>query len=210
MNLDSGYFKRQSQKDLKRKIYTRGNPKDLLLIVCEGKKTEPNYFKSFRVSSAQVKIVGLGVNTLSLVEQTIVYKKDAAKYRIKYDQIWCVFDRDNNTCQNIQDAFVLAKREGVNIAFSNEAFELWYLLHFKYQTTFLDRHECVRQLNSAAGFKYKKNDETMYEKILDKQVLAINNAKRLLTQYVPHNPSRDNPSTTVHVLVEQLNQFVED
>jgi len=36
---------------------------------------------------------------------------------------------------------------------------------------------------------------------------AIQNAERLLKQYEPSNPAVDNPSTTVHLLVQQLQKF---
>lgn len=47
MNIDNKFWKTKSQKDLKRKIGNRGHSKDVFLIVCEGGKTEPNYFGSF-------------------------------------------------------------------------------------------------------------------------------------------------------------------
>jgi hypothetical protein len=37
-----------------------------LLIVCEGEKTEPNYFRAFRVTS---DIYGEGLETMRLVEE---------------------------------------------------------------------------------------------------------------------------------------------
>ena len=37
-----------------------------LLIYCEGEKTEPNYFRSFRIAR---EVVGEGYNTLSLVKK---------------------------------------------------------------------------------------------------------------------------------------------
>jgi hypothetical protein len=55
---------------------------------------------------------------------------------------------------------------------------------------------------------YKKNDTTMYQKLLDKQSTAISNAKKLLETYHPANPGKDNPSTTVHRLVIELNKFL--
>ena len=37
------------------------------LIVCEGEKTEPLYFESFEVFSANIKVIGAAKNTESLV-----------------------------------------------------------------------------------------------------------------------------------------------
>jgi len=46
------------------------------LIVCEGPRPSPNYFDGFKLGSAQVKVIGLGSNTASLVEQAIRLKRD--------------------------------------------------------------------------------------------------------------------------------------
>jgi hypothetical protein len=40
-----------------------------------------------------------------------------------------------------------------------------------------------------------------------RQPKALTNAQRLLAQYDPPNPAADDPSTTVHELVEQLIRF---
>ncbi len=43
--------------------------KPSILIVCEGENTEPSYFNQFRITSAKVKSVGEGYNTVSLVNR---------------------------------------------------------------------------------------------------------------------------------------------
>ena len=50
----------------------------------------------------------------------------------------------------------------------------------------------------------------MYDLLKDQQWAAMRNARKLLTRYVPCNPEKDDPSTTVHLLVEALNEFVSD
>lgn len=49
---------------LRRTVETRGLPKQTFLIICEGEKTEPNYFDAFKVKSAKIIIEGTGCNTL--------------------------------------------------------------------------------------------------------------------------------------------------
>jgi hypothetical protein len=46
----------------------------------------------------------------------------------------------------------------------------------------------------------------MYQELLDIQLMAIRNAERLLNSYDSFNPENNNPSTTVHKLVEELNK----
>ncbi|TWJ56183.1 hypothetical protein CHCC5023_1520 [Bacillus paralicheniformis] len=47
----------------------------------------------------------------------------------------------------------------------------------------------------------------MYNLLKSKQSTAIKNAKRLLESYTSQNPENNKPSTTVHLLVEELNKF---
>ncbi len=179
----------------------RINRRDLrprFLIVCEGKKTEPNYFESFRVSKV-VEVVGLGFNTVSLVREAIelMNQKD-------YTEVWCVFDKDAFSSQNFNAAIDMARANDMRVAYSNEAFEIWYLLHFNYHDTALTRHLCEKKLSACLGTKYEKNSDDMYQRLASKQDDAIRNAERLLQSYMPHNPASDNPCTTVHLLVQEL------
>lgn len=58
------------------------------------------------------------------------------------------------------------------------------------------------------NIKNKKYTEHIYEELLELQATAIRNAERLLQSYgETHNPECDNPSTTIHKLVEILNSF---
>lgn len=177
-------------------------PPDTFLIVCEGEKTEPNYFKGFKLPSADVQVIGLGANTTNLVEKAIKLKNE--KFPDK-QQYWCVFDRDSFPAQNFNAALDNAKKNGFRVAYSNEAFELWYLLHFNYYDAALSRAAYPDKLSALLRFKYTKNSNTIYNVLEDKQDTAIKNARKLLVSYgAAHNPETDNPSTTVHLLVEQL------
>lgn len=185
-----------------RRVNTQ-EPLERFLIVCEGIRSEPNYFRSFRVVSAAIKVVGLGVNTRGLVEKAIELSRDE-----DYNQIWCVFDRDSFPIEHFNAALALADHHQIKVAYSNEAFELWYLLHFHFYHTALVRSEYVGKLSELLGMPYRKNLENIYEQLKPHQETALKNAKRLLSQYRPLNPTIANPSTTVHLLVEQLNRFV--
>jgi len=175
--------------------------KPRILIACEGGKTEPNYFRAFRPANIDVR--GLGMNTFSLVTEAIRIRDDDP---YGFDQVWAVFDRDDFPANDVNRAFDLAQHNNVNIAFSNEAFELWYVLHFDYMDAGIARHQYIEILKNRLG-SYKKNDPTMYYQLLNRQENAINNAIRLLGQYNPVNPEQDNPSTTIHYLVIELNKW---
>lgn len=173
------------------------------LIVCEGEKTEPNYFQNFRVQKSVFDVVGIGANTESLVRKAIELQKNTDK---SYDNVWCVFDRDSFPVKNFNSALALAKKNNIKVAYSNEAFEIWYLLHFNFHDAATSRTDYEGMLTDRLGFKYEKNDTSIYDKLLPLQENAIKNATKLLQLYVKHSPSKDNPSTTVHLLVQELNK----
>jgi hypothetical protein len=181
------------------------DPLPRFLIVCEGEKTEPAYFDGFRVPSVTIEIVGLGKDPLTLVEQAL-----DRRGRGEYDQVWCVFDRDDVPADLFNQALLLAQRYRIKVAYSNQAFELWYLLHFHYVNTPLSRRDYGDRLSSQLGRPYQKDDPTLYRELLPVQAEALRNAERLLAQYNPRNPALDDPSTTVHKLVQELNRFTQE
>lgn len=120
-----------------------------------------------------------------------------------YDQVWCVFDCDSFPTANFNEAIRLAGQEGIKVAYSNEAFELWYLLHFDYVNTGISRRDYITSIEArvGSGYKYAKNSRDMYERLQSRQQIAIKNAEQLLKS---RRPAEDNPSTTVHLLVKEL------
>lgn len=144
----------------------------------------------------------MGYNTIRLVREAIRLRKQD-----DYDEVWCVFDRDSFPAQDFNRAIELAKQSNMKVAYSNEAFEIWYLLHFHYHDSATSRDLYKDMLTDWLGFEYKKNDPNMYELLESRQQDAIRNAERLLNSYDPHRPADDNPCTAVHHLVQALNEF---
>jgi hypothetical protein len=184
---------------------------DTFLIVCEGQKTEPLYFKAFDVKKdvIELEISGEGRNTLSLITQAIEKRDKGIKTNKRYNQVWCVFDKDSFSDKNFNAAIYKARDNNIRTAYTNEAFELWYLLHFMYYDSALSRNQYRDILTQHLKQKYEKNDPSLYERLKPYQDKAIKNARKLRSQYPSHNPAKDNPCTTVYELVEELNNFCE-
>lgn len=202
--------KRKSRADIrkKRSKYSRRQDnrelRQVFLIVCEGEKTEPNYFKAFRVPKDVIcDIHGVGHNTRSLVEKTI-----SMAQRRRYDQVWVVMDKDSFSVDQFNQALQLAQNNNIQVAYSNEAFEIWDLLHFDFHQSALSRTTYQQRLTDRLGSKYQKNDRLMYSKLEDRLDNAVKNAQRLLASYGnDHSPAHDNPSTYVHALVIELRKY---
>jgi hypothetical protein len=199
-------WEKRKSRSFERTTGTRGKPYERILIVCEGEKTEPNYFRQFRVTSADVQVVGKGYNTLSLVEEAIRLKQKARLEEEPFDQVWCVFDVDSFPAHNVNGAWQKARKNKIRTALSNEAFELWFLLHFDYITAAHSRDRYQDMLSQRLGKKYEKNSMETYRDLFPMQAQAIENARKLMSQYDPRNPSQDKPCTEVHELVIELNR----
>ena len=77
----------------------RREPYDRVLIVCEGEKTEPNYFRElcahYRLSTANIEVTqGEGNDPVSVVQTAKRLQKSETRQGERYDRIYCVFDRD--------------------------------------------------------------------------------------------------------------------
>lgn len=183
-----------------------------VLIVCEDTKSACYYFKSFEVDPKRAEVfpVGTGMNTDSLVEEAMKLKDRAAVACQPYNEVWCVFDRDSFPLTNYHRAFELARANGIKMAWANEAFEIWYLLHFNYHTAGISRNDYKAKLKP--NLEYDKADKTIYAKVKSFQETAIKFAHKLERHWNELGekfPERQNPSTSVHKLVEFLNELAD-
>ena len=71
-----------------------------MLIVCEGKRTEPLYFSEladhYRLSTANVMVVGTGSDPHTVVREAKELQKRERRQGERYDEVYCVFDRDEH------------------------------------------------------------------------------------------------------------------
>jgi len=193
------------------------------LIVCEGEKTEPNYFESLKndlpkgvLDVCDFKIVGTGHNTVSLVNSAMALRnKWQTQTNRTVDKLWIVFDKDSFSDQSFNSAIqtCIANNPNVDCAWTNEAFELWYLLHFHYYNTGISRRqyqELIEENFKKKGLKdytYKKNSTEMYSLLetYTSRETAIKNAVNLEKLYIgQQNYSTQNPCTMVYKLVAEL------
>jgi hypothetical protein len=186
------------------------------LIVCEGEKTEPFYFESLienNISTVrEVHIEGQGKSTVALVNETLMIKEDLErKNAMTFDRVWAVFDKDD--FEDFNKAIMTANKKGVQTAWTNEAFELWYYLHFEFLDTGIGRsayieklEEFFRKKTGDDNFKYEKKNPKIYQLLhkYGKEDLAKRFAKRLRDYYHDTNYALHKPCTMVDKLVVEL------
>ncbi len=211
----AGRFSRQESQ----RVFGTRSPRHYFLIVCEGEKTEPLYFEGLKkdlpLGTLQIKIEieGLGNNTVSLVAKAQKEKAKREKFGLQVDKLWVVFDRDAFPSAHFNEAIETCKREGFDCAWSNEAFELWYLLHFQYFESAIGRAQYLEMLTEqiqrhrGQNIRYQKNDPGFYDflQTYGNENQAIQNVKRLFSLFKNRRDFADqNPCTTIHLLVQAL------
>lgn len=193
------------------------------LIICEGEKTEPNYFKSLieflnKYGNKKIEYVppeGEGKNTTSLVKSIEKYfefvDSKYSKMNIPYANIILVFDKDSFKDNQFNDAINMAKtfkkKHGIEkliVAWSNESFELWLYLHFNFVESALTRHDYNDKLTDILRekgvFSKKENYErdgkkstTMFEDI-NNNGGSLKNALNNAKKLVDRNYNKNNPA----------------
>ena len=203
-----------------------------ILIVCEDQKTEPYYFKQFKKlfteDSVYLKEIGTGKKPKGIVDQTIIERKNlSVTIKKEVEDVWVVFDKDdegNNatTLTSFNEAWALAEKENIRIAFSNEVFELWLLLHFTDINSVapISRADIYRSLGKVIAsfdshksfiYDHKKSDpEAVIDAVtvLGSEAKAIERAAKLISEQQGKQPIVANPSATVHILVSRLRDLI--
>lgn len=201
--------------------YSRKAPfrqvREEVLVVCGG-QTEQIYFdafkQAFRPSLGNISIITAveAKNPLQIVEYAI----RARLYKDSYNAVWCVFDKDDFI--DFDEAIIYARRNGIGAAFSNQAFEVWLINHYRLLDSALHRKNYKVELSRLLSFHYDKNQDIMAKvcnALLteDKVKTAITNARlgyeRHMTYTVPTKPSAFESCTTVYRLTKSLLDWTE-
>ena len=198
----------------------------LIIIACEGEKTERYYFEAWfarlrtsKFLSAQSCVIAphAHTNPTGVLEDLRFYAHYGITFK-DFDQRWIVIDRDaertnggGHTLEDFNNALLSAARSRpvIKVAWSNPCFEIWFLLHFRYHCTAIERDSLRRPLCDALGREYEKNDTGLFEQLFEILYVAKRNAKRLYDEFQAQRVSADqsNPCTTVYQLVEALQEL---
>ncbi|DAB35346.1 MAG TPA: hypothetical protein CFH82_00700 [Sulfurospirillum sp. UBA12182] len=227
--------KELEEKDFRRKKADKAKIPDVI-IACEDSVSSPTYFQKIVEKLIQEKRITQDSfvianhnhsNPSGVLDDLKKHICNNGKTYKDFEHKWIVIDRDiarvnggGHSKEDFNLAILNAKRLKVEVAYSNDSFELWYLLHFEYRDTAILRDEIldevIKKLKAKNPHKFSLLDKTtikqsnftkhIFDELIVLQDVAIRNAKRLLDSYGDnHNPESDNPATTVHLLVEVLN-----
>lgn len=221
--------KQKEQKEHDRPVRWRKYP-HLFLIVCEDGKTEPAYFDQFKADipadTIFLKTVGTGMSSLGVVEQARKEREQLAETARKtVDETWAVFDKDDAdliqaNARRFAEAFSLAEKNGIQIAYSNEVFELWLLLHFVEvdprepigrREIYARLEGAIRHISQSGEFIYAHGNTAVLSWVAawGSRVAALKRGRSLLDHFRHTSPLIANPSTSVPLLVQRLMDLID-
>ena len=191
--------------------------RDEFLILTNGKRSEKNYFECIRAlnkSIYKIKVEFLNSDPEKLVKYAIEKKS-------KSNRVWCVFDKDEFKEDSLNRAFQAADKNDIGIAFSNMAFEVWLIDHFKECAGEKTAAQLIGELdtilkNNNYNAGYSKEDKSAIgEMYIPRLNEAVHNAdvayQKLVAEYSERGFSASsipifkiNPYTDVHKLITEL------
>jgi hypothetical protein len=218
-------------------------------LFCEDSVCEPLYFKQFEKNIKVITHIGQKsmfknlIKTIKKCEEDGYLKKIDTGYKLAHDgmEVWCVFDRDKGANgENIDEGNIefdlvitTAMNQGINVAWSNDAFEMWILLHLMeipikdyerakdrtyyylklkdyFQNHSSPNIDLQKALQYQFGYKHSLKSEQNFKNIVLVEIMpyisiAVERAKVLAQSCEVENDfSKKIPCTFVYKLVERI------
>ena len=186
------------------------------VIFCEGRNTEPQYFrgleKAFPSALVKLKIVEASGAPITIARRAAALA--AAQFELaeratrrdsfeEADQIWAVFDRDVH--EPYDEAIRLCREAGVHIGRCHPCFELWLLLHMEEYGQQLDHTQIQKYLQKRCPEYDRHGAKTMdFKKLVKEVATAEIRGERQLEERIKENAEFGRPSTTVWQLTRAI------
>lgn len=204
----------------------RQKPAKALLIVTEGRNTEPHYFNALKEHwNVHPKVLaiepggeGIPANLVARADREIKsLKKKAKRDQLanneldRFDEVWIVFDCEHAQRQGrLRDGIEAAEQKKYKIAPSNPCFEFWLALHHSNNAPPMTTcDEACRHLESVGNLtprSYSKTTGASAELIgglIQEVPAAVRNAD-IVTRNQQSEAFPANPSTQVQKLVRSI------
>lgn len=195
-------------------------PKRKFILICEGKNTEPEYFRSlqalFRTSLIEIEATGQGGDPSAVVAVAKTrmesLKREAKRSKDSNDsnfEVWIVVDVDEHV--HLRTAIEAAKHSDIGVAVSNPCFEIWIKYHFQDWNGPVSNKEACRNLETHIP-GYTRNGKVFVvqscgdrrEKQCQSVIDACLRAERSVAARRDEGDEGGNPSSTCHELVRKL------
>jgi hypothetical protein len=211
MGTDDRHKKRKARNTQKKRVEQKA-----VLIALEDTKSSKYYFQALLKDKKFTGYVefakNIGSNPKKVLEALEKHKEENIK--TIFEKEWIVIDRDSFPNNDFFGTIETARKKNICVAFSNESYELWILLHFESVNGNTSRKDLNSRLKKIFldrfQIEYAKSSQDVYLLIRSLQEIAIKNAKILVKQHIKNygkiDPSK-NPITMIYQLVECLNSL---
>ena len=185
-----------------------------MLILCGG-KTEEIYFNKFKqkyksgLNNVTVKVIThKQSHPMAIVDRAISMQNE-------YDELWCVFDKDDFI--DFDDAIrKAANYQKINCAFSNEAIEYWFILHFSNRRGAISRKKLNDTISQEFNIEYNKSEEIIErvcERLFDLDIQKAEERAKLGYEYHMSNSGNKysdwSSCTSAFMLTKRLRKWDE-
>ena len=165
--------------------------KKRLLIICEGRETEPNYFDRLKREDRTREHFAITVKrgkggTREEIAQFAIDQMNNAEYG--FDKVWCIMDvEDASHRGSLENALRMLGQNRISPCLSNPSFEVWFLSHFvRTSQVFYNCDQVISELcqhwQRHLRSDYKKAEPSIFnllKRFMDK---AIENARLVRKQ----------------------------
>lgn len=182
------------------------------LVVTDTEATERCYFNGLHNSLPDTMKSKLVIKVVETKTQNLIEKcKELTAYEAQYRIPWIVFDRDQ--VPNFNQIITEAKKEGIQVGWSNPCFEIWMFGYFGNIPAIQESWTCCSRFGDLykkkTGQSYSKADKDMYKRSCEfgDEETAFTQARQKYEQCIRNGkvvPSDMCPCTTVQELVEEI------
>ncbi|HED6851738.1 TPA: RloB domain-containing protein [Campylobacter coli] len=177
----------------------RRKENEVILIVCEGKKTEVDYLRQLKdyLKLNNVRIDIFSSKNPSPLKVVKFAKEKSEEYF--YNKIYCVFDKDTHL--DFNEAKQKCEQCNFEAIISNPCFEFWILLHFEYTTKPFGTNSPCKELIDNDLKKYIKDYTKNYNfaNIIKQNLdIAIANAQKV------NKEAENNNCTSSYTFMDKL------
>lgn len=178
----------------------------IIRVFSEGQVTEPEYLRRLAKSNHNVvlEIKKCGKSPDKLLYEALKFCNTYRRIR-EVDQIWCIFDVDHYTIQQIDEISKRANKDNIQTVVSNPCFELWLVLHKGKQTAHITSNKIKKRAEDLRIIEGKVIAVTGWPCLFDNYEDAKTRAISLGRMHrLNGSPPRSNPSSDVWRLVDVL------
>ncbi|MES2614350.1 MAG: RloB family protein [Bdellovibrionota bacterium] len=201
--------KKAKPRDLQKLKRRSSLSRPTIHILCEGEKTEINYFEGLKKSLAISLRNFLDIQIISSKGEPCPDKMLAKAEKLepeKGDEVWLVFDTEKESLDKsrMEKAEKVFKKCNNNTtyfsAISNPCFEVWFLLQFEEVDKNLTIDQILQKIKKHRK-NYSKSKGLEFDESLAK--IAIKNSHKRFKS-ASENSFPKHTSTRVHLLVEKI------